>query len=396
MTDIAIVGAGPYGLSVAAHLRGRGRAVRIFGEPLETWRFRVPGGMFLKSDGFASSLSAPEPGGALGDYCAATGQPYHPTDLPVPLETFLAYGLEFQRRFAPEVEARNVTRVERAPGGFRLELDDGERLEARRVVLAVGITHFHESPRVLADLPEALSTHARSHNSFEAFAGRDVTVIGAGATAVEVAVSLGEAGARARLVARTPALKFSSKSLGGGRSLWSRIRHPSSGLGPGVRSRLACDVPDAFRFLPADTRLEVVRRHLGPSSPYHLRPRLDAAAEVLCGRSLAGAAEHNGQVALKLAGADGASEAILTDHVISATGYRADVSRLAFLEPSVRAAIRTVGGAPVLSTGFESSVPGLHFTGLAAAASFGPLMRFMFGADFAARRLAARLAGPPR
>jgi hypothetical protein len=396
MTDVAIVGAGPYGLSVAAHLRARGRAVRIFGEPLETWRFRMPGGMFLKSDGFASSLSAPGPGATLGDYCAAIGQPYHPTELPVPLETFTAYGLDFQRRFVPDVEARNVARLERGSAGFRLELDDGERVEARRVVLAVGITHFHESPQVLAGLPEALHTHARAHRSYAPFAGRDVTVIGAGSSAVEVAVSLGEAGARARLVARAPALKWHTKTLGGHRSLWNRIRHPASGLGPGVRSRLACDIPDAFRLLPAATRIEVVDRHLGPSSPQHLKPRLAVAAEILCGRSLAGAAERGGQVALQLAGPDGAVEEILTDHVVSATGYRADVSRLPFLDAQLREAIRTVGGAPVLSTGFESSVPGLHFTGLASAASFGPMMRFMFGADFAARRLAARLGGSAR
>ena len=54
MTRVVIIGAGPYGLSVAAHLRAHGVAFRIFGAPLDSWRNHMPVGMMLKSDGFAS------------------------------------------------------------------------------------------------------------------------------------------------------------------------------------------------------------------------------------------------------------------------------------------------------------------------------------------------------
>lgn len=60
MTRVAIIGAGPYGLSIAAHLRAYGIPFRIFGAPLDSWRRHMPVGMMLKSDGFASSLSAPD------------------------------------------------------------------------------------------------------------------------------------------------------------------------------------------------------------------------------------------------------------------------------------------------------------------------------------------------
>jgi len=42
-----------------------------------------------------------------------------------------------------------------------------------------------------------------------------------------------------------------------------------------------------------------------------------------------------------------------------------------------------VDGFPVLNRGLESSIPGLHFLGKPAAWSFGPLLGFVSGAEFA-------------
>src|SRR4051794_26364282 len=146
VSDIAIIGAGPYGLSVAAHLRARGADFRIFGVPLSTWRSAMPEGMLLKSDGFASNLSAPAPESSLADYCREHDEPYHPTDIPIPRRTFCEYGLDFQRRFVPDLEERVVTSVVRNGGLYRLTLDNGEELDARRVILACGITHYALNP----------------------------------------------------------------------------------------------------------------------------------------------------------------------------------------------------------------------------------------------------------
>jgi len=80
------------------------------------------------------------------------------------------------------------------------------------------------------------------------------------------------------------------------------------------------------------------------------------------------------------------------DHVFAATGYRVDLKRLAFMEANLRDRIRTTSSMPILSAHLESSVPGLYFMGLAAAGSFGPLMRFVYGTEFAARRITAHIA----
>ena len=387
VSDTVVIGAGPYGLSVAAHLRARGADFRIFGRPLHTWRSAMPRGMYLKSDGFASNLSAPEPGSTLADYCLERDLPYHPTDLPIPLETFVAYGLDFQRRLVPDLELQNVRWVVKDGRGFRIGLDDDEWLRAKRVVVAAGITHFASMPALADGFPPELVSHSSAHHDLSGFRGQDVTVVGAGASAVNLAVGLASAGARSRLVARGPSIRFSSPPSGGRRSVLARIRRPGSGLGPGWRSRASCDAPGLFRHLPPRWRPEIVRRHLGPSSAWHLRECFESSVEVVTRHALQSLEIAEPGVRLVLADADGRSVSVETDHLICATGYRADVDRLTFLDPSVRSALRTLAKAPVLSSGFESSVPGLHFLGLSAANSFGPLMRFMYGGEYAARRI---------
>src|SRR5215470_4561146 len=141
-TEVAIIGAGPYGLSLAAHLRAARIPHRIFGSPMDSWRNHMPEGMLLKSDGFASSLSDPQSSFTLAHFCAQQGIEYHPTDVPVRLESFIAYGLAFQKRFAPELETKLVTQLDRVSRGFRLQLEDQEELEARFVAVAVGISYF--------------------------------------------------------------------------------------------------------------------------------------------------------------------------------------------------------------------------------------------------------------
>jgi len=146
MIDVAIIGAGPYGLSIAAHLKARGVDFRIFGPAMDTWQNHMPKGMRLKSEGFASSIYDPESLLTLGKYCQAKGLAYQDQGLPVPLDTFCSYGLEFQQRFVPNLENRMVASLRRESGGFKLSLDNGEVVAARRVVIAVGLSYFQQMP----------------------------------------------------------------------------------------------------------------------------------------------------------------------------------------------------------------------------------------------------------
>jgi len=271
------------------------------------------------------------------------------------------------------------------PKGFQLKLDNGETVEARRVVLAVGITHFQYVPTNLAGLEPEFVTHSYRHHDLEPFRGRSVVVLGGGASATDLAGLLRDVDADVQLVARQTELKFHGKpQVGKPRSLWQRIRSPQSGLGPGWRSRFFANSASAFHLLPERLRLEIVRTHLGPSGGWFAKEKLAGRVPLLLGYATETARVQNGKIRLQLRGQDGTPREILTDHVIAATGYKVNMGRLQFLSPEIRSQIKTAGASPVLSSTFESSEPGLYFAGVAAANSFGPVMRFAFGAGFAA------------
>jgi thioredoxin reductase len=386
----AIIGAGPYGLSLAAHLAAAGMPFRIFGSPLATWRAHVPKGMLLKSDGFASNLSSPEPQSTLKAWCAARGVAYHDTHRPVPLSTFLDYSAWFQQRHVPMLEDRQVVSLSRAPcGGFTLWLDNGEMLKAARVVLAVGISWFKHVPQMLRDLPPELLSHSYDHHDLSRFSGKKLLILGAGSSAVDTAVLAGEAGADVSLVARAPVIHYHAMPDPDAISWLKAITHPSSGIGLGWRSFVCSKAPRLFRRMPERLRLRATRRHLGPAPGWFMQGKL--AAKTQLGQTIETMQPYRDGVLLTTRDAEGRVTQTLADHAIAATGYRPDLRRLPFLGSELREEIAQVAHTPHLSDHFETSVPGLHVVGPLAANAFGPLMRFMVGAEYSSPRLAAHL-----
>ena len=358
---------------------------------MDAWRDHMPDKMLLKSDGFASNLY--DPGGEfpLARFCRERDLSYSDQGIPVRRDTFVEYGLEFRRRFVPELKETLVASLSRESGGFRLLCEDGEIVSARRVVVAAGIGPFRFVPPALSRLDPKLVSHSYDLCDGAAFAGRRVAVIGAGASAIDLAVELRDHGCDVHLICRAPWLKFGGPPSDRPRSTWQRIRHPSSGLGPGWRSRLSTDAPLLFHALPATLRTPIVRRHLGPAASGHMREKFIGRVPVLSGRELLGAAAEGDEITLSLRTRDGKNEIASFDHVIAATGYRVDIGRLNFLDRRLRSEITCVDNAPALSMRFESSVEGLFFVGPVAANSFGPLMRFAFGARFASARVVGAL-----
>jgi len=271
--DVAIIGAGPYGLSIAAHLRAVGVSFRIFGEPMKNWRSRMPEGMHLKSDGFASSLFDPGRLFTLAKYCTDEGIPYADLGLPIALETFSSYGNAFQQRMVPSLDTRSVAKLECSGDGFRLRLIDGEELDARRVVIATGISYFEYLPSELAHLPRTRCSHSADNRDLSGYEGRHVLVLGRGASSTDIAALLLDHGASVQIVSREPVI-FHLPPGDKPRTMWQRIRHPNFGLGPSFKSAVYTLFPDLFRRLPVRLRQRIVRRHLGPAAVWFIRDKL--------------------------------------------------------------------------------------------------------------------------
>ena len=391
--DVAIVGAGPYGLSLAAHLARTGVSFRIFGPPMAMWRERMPRAMHLKSEPFASNLY--DPGGTfpLSRFCREQGIPYRDIGLPVSLETFCAYGMAFQQRFVPDLDPRLIVSVRQMKDGFELEIEGGETARFRRVVLAVGISHYAHTPAEFGHLPPERLSHSAADGELGRFAGQRVAVIGAGASAVDCATMLAEIGAEAHVVTRNEALWFHEPPRK--RTLSDKLRRPMSTVGPDWKGVLCTRLPLVFHAMPEEFRLRVTRNFLGPAPCWFTREPFERSV-TLHPRATGLTMQARGEtVVLDMAG-EGAGRTLEVDHVIAATGYRPDVRRLSFISPALLAALRTVRHTPILSSRFESSVPGLYFVGLSAANAFGPMLRFACGAGFSARRLSAHLARAAR
>ena len=391
---IAIIGAGPYGLSIAAHLAAQGIEACVFGQPMASWRDGMPRGMRLKSEGFASALSDPGRTYTLKQFCAERGVPYADLDQPVAVETFTAYGEAFQKLFVPQLDSRRVARVANAAHGFTLTLDDGATVEARRVIVATGVAPFKHVPAVLAGLSAARLTHTSEHADYASFAGKRVVVVGAGASAVDAAAALQRGGAQASLVSRRAEVRFHA---GAAKRSWrQRLRAPITPLGPGWKKLFCVKAPLVFRMLPARLRHRLVTRYLGPAPGWFAREDFVGKVALHLSSTLVGARVTADGVALEIAGRDGTRRTLVVDHIVAGTGYGVDVGRLAFLDRDLVAGIACDAAAPRLSASFESTVPGLYFAGPAAAFAFGPLLRFVCGAGFAARRITAHVAARER
>jgi hypothetical protein len=332
--EVAVVGAGPYGLSLGAHLGSAMIDTRVFGRPMSFWRHHMPKGMKLRSAWDASHIADPDNFLLLDAYATMTG--LGRTD-PLPREDFV------------------------------LTLEDGKVLTARHVVVAAGLAKQDFRPAAFRGLPADLVSHTADHASLDGFRTKRVAVVGRGQSACESAALLAEAGAEVELICRAPI-----RWLGG------------SGVGPFPLNWLNA-APDTLHRVPPLWRdwLDAFSLQARPAA--WVRPRL-AGVRIDAGRRIRGACPNRDGIILEL---DNGARGF--DHVLLATGYKIDIARLGFIGGELASRILTDGGSPVLSSGYESSVRGLHFVGASAVRSFGPLLGFVAGAGHAARAVTARV-----
>lgn len=377
--NVTIIGAGPYGLSAAAFFRAANVERRIFGEPMAFWEKQMPVGMCLRSNWGASHIADPTYELTLDAYCRGNG---NHVPKPIPIKRFIEYGHWYQRLAVHDLDTRQVRSIELDPLGFRVALADGEEFISRRVVVAAGIGPFAVRPPEFESISTELASHTSEHNDLRKFTGKQMVVIGAGQSALESAALLKEAGAEVEVVARAKALNWVGlhprlHHLG----IISRLLYSNRDVGPAGISRLVA-APHLFRRFPRRFQERMAYRAIRPAGAGWLQPRL-AGVRITLDRKVVLANPIGSRLRLKL---DDGTERVV-DHSLLATGFRVDVSRYQFLSVSLLSRLKTVTGYPVLKRGLESSIPRLHFLGKPAAWSFGPLLGFVSGADFASTEL---------
>jgi FAD-dependent urate hydroxylase len=384
--DVTIIGAGPYGLAAAAHLREHGLDVHVLGREMEFWAHQMPVGMLLRSSWEASSISDPHGRLSLDAYEDELGAKL---SRPVPLDDFVRYGRWFQERAVPDLDRRLVRRVERERAGFRVELEDGDALATRRVIVATGLDRFAHRPAHLAHLDAPMARHASALGALDDYRGRSTVVVGAGQSAIELAALLHEADAVVEVIARGPRVRWLRRSgwLHGRSGPVRRLLYPPTDVGPIGLSWLVA-MPDAFRRVPHRLGDRIAYRCIRPAAAGWLVPRV-APVTVTLGRTVTSGVTRGSTLSLSLD--DGSRREV--DRLVLATGYRVRLDRHGLLHERLLADVRTRDGAPLVGRGFESSVPGLHFVGAFSAASFGPVMKFVAGTPFTGRALAAHLSG---
>jgi thioredoxin reductase len=382
--DVAIIGAGPYGLSAGAHLKAKGIGVCVFGEPMEFWANKMPEGMLLRSPRVASSLSDPDKAFTLEAYEAASKT--EPC-APVPLDTFVEYGKWFRHQLGSDLDPRTVQRIDRDEPGFKLILQDGHEIRATYVVIAAGIGPFKRKPVAFQNLSPQQVIHCYEGREVRRFAGKRVAVIGAGQSALESAALLHEASAKVEVIARQAEFRWI------GQHSWlhhmgpiSSMLYSSHDVGPLGISRLVA-YPKLVSHIPLGIRDKIRTRAVRAAGSRWLPARL-TNVKLTLGRSVLEAKAAGDEVALRLD--DGSERRV--DHILLGTGYQVDISRYDFLPQELTRDIGQFDGYPKLASGFRSSVPGLHFIGATAARSFGPLLYFVAGTEFASRELVSHLS----
>jgi FAD-dependent urate hydroxylase len=371
-TSLLVVGAGPYGLAVAARARERGIDTLVVGHPLGFWTDHMPAGMFLRS-GVDWHLDA---SGVHTFEAFVEERGLLPTELdPIPIGVFLNYATWFQGQKQLTIRDQFVSALEKRDAQFVASLDDGSQIGAERVVAAPGNGYFAHLPEWAAALPAGLGLHTSDFVRFDEVAEQRVLIVGGRQSAYEWAALLGEHDVeRVDIVHRHEVPRFE-------RVNW---RFVDDYLDATIR------IPGWWRSLSRNDQEQIARRfwEVGRMTlEWWLPPRLTGDRFHLWPNAqVVGATAEPGATVVALSN----GEYLRVDRVIFATGYKAELANVPYLR-SVISDIAVVDGFPVLDEYFESSIPGLYFPGFPASRDFGPFFGFTKACPAAATLIVDKL-----
>jgi cation diffusion facilitator CzcD-associated flavoprotein CzcO len=376
-TNLLIIGAGPFGLAVAAQAAHDGAQYLIVGRPMEFWRRNMPKGMFLRSacDWHLDPLNLH----TIEKFLESQGKTAHDVE-PLSLEFYLTYADWFQQQKNIQPLPIYIRKLDRSTtNDFIATTIDGDAIHARRVVLAPGFKHFINVPDYLKQrLPAGRYEHTCNFNDFSDSAGKRYLIIGGRQSAFEWAALLLEAGAAAvHLVHRHDSPAFAAAD-------WSWVNPLVDAMvqNPNWFRNLSQEQKDHFSHkLWAEGRLKVEPwlEHRLSGDRVHVWPRSEVSSAI---------EQDNGDLEVKLSN----GETIVVDRIILATGYKMNIAQLPLLASgNILNELKTRDGFPELNDHFETSVPGLFITSMPATQDFGPFFGFTIAVRTSARLICAAL-----
>jgi cation diffusion facilitator CzcD-associated flavoprotein CzcO len=375
---LLIIGAGPYGLTMAAYAQHKNIEYRAIGKTMDFWRSNMPKGMVLRSacdwhydpfnqDTFERYLET---------------QNLKPVDVePLALDSYLSYVDWFVKQQRIEILPAWVQQLNYIPDSsafFEAVLQDGETLTARNVVLALGFRYFKNVPEPYSTMfPPGCFSHTCDLVDLAPFKGKRALIIGGRQSAFEWAALLNEQGADTiSLSYRHPTPTFQQSD-------WSWVN-------PIVDAII--EDPSWFRRMTDEQKAQVNQR-LWAEGRLKLEPWLAAritkdAVKLFPESQVTGCKElPNGELQVSLNGST-----LEIDHIILATGYKVNVEKVPLLtQGNILAQLETRNGFPVLDEHFQSNLPGLFFTSMCATQDFGPFFAFTAGIRTSAKLIGAAL-----
>ncbi|MHA6258430.1 NAD(P)-binding domain-containing protein [Sporosarcina sp. CAU 1771] len=352
MLDVAIIGAGPYGLSLAAHAKEAGLNYRVFGYPMDFWKTKMPPEMFIRTLLAYTGLSDSKNEFTLHRYQTEMNITL---SYPLPRSIFVDYGLWFTEKMNLLIETVYIEKLENTNGLFRLETEGGKKYIAKKVIVAVGLTNAQYIPKNLSSFPETLVSHTSNYTDYLGFKDKSVAVIGGGQSAWETAALLYQSQARVELIYRRA----------------GRLSPPEKNMNEEQR-----ELADKFYFLSQEEKNRAQNQFSIPTVSDFLVPLVEGKVKQRPNTSISHLSKLENDK-LRLIFNDQSS--IVVDHVIAATGYRFSLKKLPFLHPILNNIQTNEIGEPIVNQYFESTLSDLFFAGPATASQHGPTFRFISG-----------------
>jgi FAD-dependent urate hydroxylase len=360
-TRLLTIGAGPFGLSLAAYAGELGIENRIHGSPMSFWYEHMPEGMYLRSAcDWHLDAAGVDTIEAYLDTLGLTPDDVEPLSLP----SYFGYTTWFQSQRDLNPDPRMILALDQVDRGFAASLEDGSKVTADNVAVALGFRHFQHVPEELAAiLPAGRYQHTCDLVDLAQLSGRRCLIVGGRQSAFEWAALLHEAGATSvDVVHRHASPRFTESDW-----TWVNPLVESMVDDPGWYRRLTTQQQkDVNQRLWAEGRLKVEpwleHRLAHESIRIHPRTNIVGCTE-LANRTLS--------VDLD----DGST--LRVDDIVLATGYRPDVRRVPLLAAgNILGRLETRNHLPVLDEHFQTNLPGLFITSMLAVQDFGPFFAF--------------------